>query len=247
MKVYKYRDFSSPSGEDFQRLATILHRGALWCARPDTLNDPEEFGWRCDYDPTGDTIELIARLLVACRSRSLREARETSAAAVNTNRLRLLAEPVMEDLIRKSRNEVGLLCLGMSADNDTLWQRYGGHGAGVAVELDVPDHLKGQALFDVQYLADKRIHIDQLVAAFLERSRASEVYSLALLSKPKFWHDEEEIRFVSNRQNVAVVIEGSRVTRLFTGDSLSPAVRDRISSLARAIEVLPRRRRGAYR
>jgi hypothetical protein len=77
-----------------------------------------------------------------------------------------------------------------------------------------------------------------VVAAFLERSRSFEVYSLALLSKPKFWCDEAEVRFVSKRQNVSVVIEDSRVTRLFIGNSLSTAVADRINSLAAAIDVV---------
>jgi hypothetical protein len=110
----------------------------------------------------------------------------------------------------------------------------------VAVEVEIPDDLEGRVLFDVQYLNDKRIHVDQLVRAALERSRAFEVYSLALLSKPMKWADEDEIRFISKRQNVPVVIEGSTVTRLFIGDALAISTRDRITALASGIEIVPR-------
>ena len=240
MKVYKYRDLSRPSDRDFQRLATIMHRRAFWCARPDTLNDPEELAWLGDFSATGETVELLSNLLVVARGRSWAEAREKAAQAVRSEALERLAQPVITDLIEQCRNEVGLVCFGTSPDNDVLWQRYGGNGSGVCVELEVPDHLLGTQLFNVQYLGAKRIHIDQLVRAFLDRRKVVEVYGLALLSKPLFWRDEVEVRFVSKRQGVQVVIEDSRITRLFAGDLLPPSLIDRIKVEAGGLPVVAR-------
>jgi hypothetical protein len=54
----------------------VLRTRALWCARPDTLNDPEEFAWTCDYTPSSSprpaqalahisgTALVIARYLI---------------------------------------------------------------------------------------------------------------------------------------------------------------------------------------
>ena len=40
----------------------MLHRRTFWCARPDTLNDPEEFAWTCDFSESPDTADLLTNL-----------------------------------------------------------------------------------------------------------------------------------------------------------------------------------------
>lgn len=64
MKIYNYRNFLNLGEEDFRRLSNILSEQLFWCARPDDLNDPDEFVWLCDYAPSNDTVELVAQLLV---------------------------------------------------------------------------------------------------------------------------------------------------------------------------------------
>jgi hypothetical protein len=49
MYIYKYRKLEDGDGESFERLQAILQTQAFWCARPDTLNDDQEFSWLCDY------------------------------------------------------------------------------------------------------------------------------------------------------------------------------------------------------
>ena len=56
MNIYKYRDFSRPSEDDYSRLEALIHRRLIWCARPDTLNDPQEFVWTCAYAPTSVSV-----------------------------------------------------------------------------------------------------------------------------------------------------------------------------------------------
>lgn len=240
MKLYKYRDFTNPSDTDFERLATILSRRSFWCARPDTLNDPVEFAWTCDCDPTAETIDLLTELLIQVKDRPRDIARDRVTHTVDARRLEELARPILEGMIQQCRNEIGLVCFGTSPDNEVLWQRYGGSGAGVCVELDVPANLLGTMLHRVQYSDAKRIHIDQLIRAYLYRSRAAEVYTLALLSKPSSWIDEDEIRFVSKMQAVTVTIDGSRITRLILGAALASSARQRIQGIADALPVVTR-------
>ena len=241
MKLYKYRDFSNPCDADFQRLATVLTRQTFWCARPDTLNDPEEFSWRCDYQPTSETIGLVTELLVQVVGRSREEARRRATSAVEAGRLEAIAQPSIAEMIKQCRNEIGLACFGTALNNEVLWQRYGGAGAGVCIEVDVPDSNLKKSLYLVDYADTKRIHIDQLIRSFIDRNHVWEVYELALLLKPSYWAPEKEIRFVSKMQSVSVAIGGSRITRLILGDILAPVVRERlILAVPKSVAVLPR-------
>ncbi len=54
------------------------------------------------------------------------------------------------------RDEIGLACFRSTADNDTLWERCAGGGAGVCIEVDLPDGLLGTQLHAVQYW-DKKV------------------------------------------------------------------------------------------
>lgn len=232
MKLYKYRDFSNPSEEDFRRLEVLLQGEVFWCARPDTLNDPDEFAWKCDYTASAVTENLLAELLIQVTGRTGAQAQELSAVAISTGRLEIVAKPILEEMIRQCRNEIGLVCFGTSPDNSLLWQRYGGNGAGVCVEIDVPAELLEKQLHRVQYSFEKSFHFDHLMRAFLDRDHVREVYTLTLLSKPLTWAAEEEIRFVSRKQEVLVRIDGSHITRLILGHGLNPAVKQRIEAIA---------------
>ncbi|SRR6266545_1624314 len=235
MKLYKYRDFSNPCEADFQRLEALLRRQAFWCARPDTLNDPEEFAWICDYSTTDDTVELLVESLVRVKGRTREQSRGRVIAALTSGRIEVLAKPILAGMIQQCRNEIGLVCFGTSSENSILWERYGGNGSGVCIELEVPTDLLERQLFRVQYSTSKIIHIDQLMRAFLDTSYVREVYSLALLSKPLFWAPEAEIRFISKLQGVSVQVDGSQITCLVVGDALTPSVIERIEYIAASL------------
>jgi hypothetical protein len=240
MKLYKYRDFSNPSDTAFERLKQLLHQKKFWCASPATLNDPEEFVWTCDYRHSAETIDLFTEVLVRQIGRARAEARDQVTRVVENGRLETLAQPVFKGMIQQCRDEIGLVCFGTSPDNDILWQRYGGNGAGVCIELDVPEHLLELQLFPVQYADARTIHIDQLIRAHLDPAHVKDVYAVVLLSKSCSWAAEAEIRFVSQKQNVLVVIDGSRITRLILGDALPSSIRQRIEEIATGLPVAMR-------
>ena len=235
MKLYKYRDFSNPGEGDFQRLEWLLRLQAFWCARSDTLNDPEEFAWTCDYSTTDDTPELLIELLARVQSSTHEQARERVMAVLASGHLEVIAGPILEGMIQQSRNEFGLVCFGSSSENSILWKRYAGGGSGICIELEAPIELMEEQLFQVQYLASKKIHIDQLMRAFLDTRYVREVYSLALLSKPFFWGPEAEIRFISKKHGVSVRVDRSQITCLVLGGTLNPSVIERIERIANAL------------
>jgi hypothetical protein len=235
VKLYKYRDFSKPHCEAYQRLSQILRQNTFWCARPSDLNDPEEFFWSCDYTPTDSTISLLAQLPVKLRNRTRNEANCVAAASVQAGRLEALATPIIQEIIEKCRGEIGLACFGASAENAVCWERYGGAGAGVCIEVETPSDLLDKQVFFVRYPDKKSLHIDQLLRSALDRSHVEQVYKVALLSKPPNWAPEAEIRFVSKMQNVSASFDRSRITSLILGPSLSVEASSKIKQIAESL------------
>ena len=220
----------------FERIERIVHHRRIWCARPDTLNDPVEFAWTCDFEESPMTANLVAELLQETNGRSPSIARQIAFDVIRRGKLRELCAPVIDDMIQRQRNEVGIACFGTAPGNPTLWERYGGNGAGVCVELDVSDSLLGNQLHRVVYDDQRRIHIDNFLQARNDRHFAAKVYA-ALLTKMRRWEPEGEIRFISKRQQVEVVIDGSTVTKVILGSILDPLVAVRVEGLAGAIPV----------
>ncbi len=236
MKIYKYR--AMPPGDELalERIERIVCHRLLWCARPDTLNDPVEFAWTCDFDESPMTVNLVAELLQEANGRSPTIARQMALDVIRRGKLGELCAPVIDDMIQRQRNEVGIACFGTAPDNPTLWERYGGNGAGVCVELDVSDSLFEMHLHRVVYDDHLQIHIDDFLRARNDRHFAARVYA-ALMTKTKRWEPEGEIRFISKRQQVEVVIDGSRVTKVFLASKLDQLVAMRVEGLAGAIPV----------
>ena len=90
------------------------------------------------------------------------------------------------------------------------------------------------------YSDDRRIHIDNFLRARFDPRHAADVYAASLLSKSTSWAPEEEIRFVSKRQKVNVVIAGASVTRVIAGDLLAPPALERIREVVGAIPLVTR-------
>ena len=217
MKLYKYRDFSQPDDAQFRRLSEILQKNTFWCARPDTLNDPEEFSWQSDFSPSQDTALLLTRLLIDVQQKRLADVQALAEASVSTGRLEEIATPILKEIISQCREEIGIACFSSFADSPVLWRRYGGNGAGVCVEVDAPNRLLNTALFPVQYPQTKSLHIDQIIRAYIDPSEVKVVYDVALLSKPLCWKPEAEIRFVAKAQKVSIRIDESYISALTLG------------------------------
>ena len=235
MKLYKYRAVSDGDEGSFVRLADILHKNAFWCAAPATLNDPEEFTWQCDYEPSLATTSLLAELLVAHRGSDFASARAIALGAVAGNRIAALAAPIFQSIIDQCRAEIGLACFGTSFDSPVMWQRYGGDGTGVCIEIDAPDELLDNQLHRVEYPISKILTIDQLLQASLGGAHKRTVYSISLLSKPPGWAEEAEVRFISKQQGVSVHLAGSTIARVILGSRVDSNTKTRVQNLVSSL------------
>jgi hypothetical protein len=235
VKLYKYRAITSADGTAFPRLSEILRGNSFWCAAPASLNDTEEFIWECDYTPTTATPALLAALLVELRGRDSATAQAIASGAISGGRIETISRPVIQSIIDQCRAEIGVACFGTSADNLVMWQRYGGDGVGVCIEIDVPDDILGNQLHRVEYAAMKRLHLDQLFQAALGGSDKGVVYSVSLLSKTLGWAAEQEVRFISRQQNISVHISGSTISRLIVGPGLDGEAIGRVQELVASL------------
>lgn len=99
MLLSKYRELKEGDEEAFARLEAILQNQSFWCARPDTLNDDQEFSWRCDYRPTAATIGLFAALLSRERNKQFADAWVQVEPLIATNTIEPIAAPIIANLI----------------------------------------------------------------------------------------------------------------------------------------------------
>jgi hypothetical protein len=235
VKLYKYRDLTNPNYEAFSRLSDIIRKNEFWCAAPATLNDDVEFLWKCDYTPTRETVSHLANALIKFRNRTPAQALDLARKAVANQVMEQVAAPFIDEIIAHTRSEVGLACFATSPDNPVMWKEYGGDGAGVCIELTAPRELLNNQLHEVRYLAEKIVHIDQLLEASTSGSQRSAVYSIALLSKPPKWAPEAEVRFISKRQNASVNIQSSHLSNITLGPNLDAATVQRIYELVESL------------
>jgi hypothetical protein len=222
MKIYKYREVDSSDDHSLSRLSRIVRDGFIWCGRPGTLNDPEEFAWAPDFTPSPHTLDVLEVLLQKANRDPAPDARRRAQAVLERGVLESLGRPVIADLIRTMRDEVGVACFGSTGDNPVLWSRYAGNGKGIAIEFDVPNALLGTQLHPVIYDDDRSIHIDDFIRSMDERGSAIGVYA-TLLTKARSWSPEQELRFFSPQQQVDIRIDGATVTGVVLGPGLSSA------------------------
>jgi hypothetical protein len=221
MKIYKYREIDASDDVSLARFARVVRDGFVWCARPDTLNDPKEFAWTCDFRPSPDTLDVLEALLQKANRRPGPEARQRAQAVLDRGVLEAVGRPMMADIVAKLHDEVGVACFGSTADNGALWSRCAADGRGVAIEIDVPPTLLGTQLHRVVYSDDRSIHIDDFIRSMDGHNTALGAYA-TLLTKTPSWSPEQEIRYLSREQG-EFRIDGSTVTGVVFGPGLSSA------------------------
>jgi hypothetical protein len=116
--------------------------------------------------------------------------------------------PIIEDTIKQCRRDVGVTSFSMAKEDHHLWEEYGGKGNGACVEINIPDHLVSQAYHQVRYMPEKVFHIDMFLESAIFSDKLFQTYQMMLLTKTKKWEQEEEIRFIGNRQNVNLIFDG---------------------------------------
>lgn len=231
MKLYKYRAIDPSDTKASQRIERIVGHKLIWCARPDTLNDPAEFAWTCDFNPSPKTADVLAGLLAEAKGYSPDVASLRADIALRSGEFEVIGTSVVSEMTQAMRRELGLACFGATPDNPTLWSRYAGNGTGICIELEVPEWVVKSQMHRVVYQDQRLIHIDDFILSRSHRPSADLVFAV-LSTKTTFWESEQEIRFVSKHPDVEVLVDGAAVSSIFLGPSCPPAVEGLVATMS---------------
>lgn len=84
----------------------------------------------------------------------------------------------------------------------------------------------GKEIFDVNYVTEKVFHVDLFLEAALLEDRARQLFNAMLLTKTERWKPEEEVRIITERQDVHMRV-GS-VTEVMFGKNVEAHMMDEI-------------------
>lgn len=205
MKIYKFKDLTDESKHShFLQIAT---NNTIWCAKPDSLNDDKEFNFKIYYEPSLHTANLLSKVIEKYRTTNYLDPRVSASMALQHDILEGIAAPIIDNLIQECRRTIGITSFSLTNTDDHLWKEYGGNGNGVCIEINISDSLLGQSYHRVRYVQDKIFHVNSFLEAVLFNK--AKVFEMILLTKTKDkWEQEEEIRFIGNRQEVNLIIDG---------------------------------------
>lgn len=217
MKIYKFRDLTDENKHS--HFYNIVLQNSVWCAKPDSLNDEDEFKFKLDYEPSSHTADLLLQVVTKYRTTNYLTPYISPSLVLKHKQLEAIAAPIIADVINKSRNTIGIVSFSITNNDDHLWDEYGGNGNGVCIEIDIPDMFINKSYHPVRYVSEKVFHIDSFLEAALFKDRAFNTYRNILLTKTKKWSREEEIRLITNRQDVYMTIDG-RITEITFGPNV---------------------------
>lgn len=219
MKIYKFKDLTDE--KKHSHFYQIILQNAVWCAKPGSLNDEEEFTFKLDYDPSPRTAELLSQVVARFRTTNFLPPHLSVSLVLQSRRLEAIVAPIIDDVIAQCRNDIGIASFSVTKTDDHLWGEYGGKGNGVCIEIEIPDDSINVSFHRVHYVKEKVFHVDSFLESALFPDKAFGTYRNILLTKTRKWSREEEIRFVSKCPEVNVIIDG-RITEVTVGAHVPP-------------------------
>jgi hypothetical protein len=206
MKIYKFKDLTDE--KKHPHFYQIVLQNTIWCAKPDSLNDRDEFKFKLDYTPSSSTARLLSQVITEYRPTNYFPPHLSVSLVLKHRQLEEIAAPIIDDVINKCRITIGIVSFSITKTDDHLWDLYGGKGNGVCIEINIPDTFINRSYHPVHYVSEKVFHVDSFFESALFQDRAFNTYRNILLTKTRKWSQEEEIRFIANRQEVNLIIDG---------------------------------------
>jgi hypothetical protein len=183
MQIYKFKDLTDELTHP--HFLQIVLNNAIWCARPDSLNDEDEFKFRLDYEPSPRTAQLLSEVIAQYRTTNYLPPHVSASLVLKNEKLEVIAAPFIEEVVHKCRTSIGITSFSITKTDNHLWKEYGGKGNGVCIEINIPNHLVGQSYHRVHYVSEKIFHADSFLESALFPDRAFETYRNVLLTKKK--------------------------------------------------------------
>lgn len=222
MKIYKFKDLSDDKVHS--HFFQILFENKIWCASPESLNDPEEFQFKIDYCPSERTEFLLGRMIEKL-GRSKIPPKMVAAQALRNNRLEKFAAPLMQGIVETCRSTIGVTSFTCTYVGAELWEKYGGSGNGVVLEFEVLDSSIGNMFHHVEYVLERIFHLDIFIESQIGDSLP--IFKKILCTKTQHWAHEQEIRFLGKNSNINFTLE-CPITKVILGDLVSSDIVNRV-------------------
>lgn len=206
VKLYKFKDLTDE--QKHSHFLQIVLNNSIWCARPNSLNDEDEFKFELDYVPSPNTESLLVQAVTKYRTTNYMPPNLSVALALQNNSLINIATPIIKNMVNDCRDTIGITSFSAKKDDARLWKEYGGDGNGVRIEINIPDQHIGQFYHRVNYVQNKIFHVDSFLESVLFPDKTFETYRNILSIKTMSWSEEEEIRFIGNTPNVNFIFDG---------------------------------------
>lgn len=226
MKIYKFKDLSD-EGKHFHFYQIVL-KNTIWCAKPDSLNDKDEF--KTAYKTSPRTYDLLDQVITKYGTTNyLSPLEQNKLEKLEQNKLEEIASRTIKDLINSCRNTIGICSFSMTNTYNNLWNEYGGKGNGVCIEINIPESLIKKSYWPVNYVTEKIFPIDSLLESALFEDKVYNTYRNILLTKTKRWEQEKEIRFIAKCQEESLPIDGY-ISEITFGHHVQPDTFKRIEA-----------------
>ena len=105
MKIYKFKDLSDE--KKHSHFYQIVLDGKIWCAKPDSFNDENEFKIKLDYTPSSITSKLLSQVVSKYRTTNYFPPNLSASYILANKKLEKNATPIINDMIQKCRDEIG--------------------------------------------------------------------------------------------------------------------------------------------
>lgn len=225
MKIYKYKSLLKLDDGELEHFYQIILENQIWCGNPVNFNDKNEFLFRMNYTPAKNTIRLMASVISKYKPNPLFPPMMSSTHVINSGQLEKIATPIIEDISMKCRKELGVTCFSEQRCDSLLWNRYGGNGNGVCIEIEISNELIGKEYFRVNYVLDKIYHIDDFLKSTIEDPYIN--YRNILLTKTLDWKPESEVRLISKKQSIKRNLKGS-IKQIIIGENVKKEIENDI-------------------
>ncbi len=98
----------------------------------------------------------------------------------------------------------------------------------MCIEIEIPDEYINESIFPVSYVVDKVYNIDYFLDAALHNQL--QIYKMVLATKSNTWEAQEEVRFLSDKQNTLVKFNGN-ITGIWFGKCLPYDIKMKIEGI----------------
>jgi hypothetical protein len=97
MKIYKFNDLTHE--QKHSHFLQIVLKNPLGCARPDYLNDEDEFKFTLDYEPSPRTAQLLSRVIAQYGTTNYLPPHVSASLALKNEKLEVIIDSFLESAL----------------------------------------------------------------------------------------------------------------------------------------------------